>query len=96
MQIMIEQINASGFAVACMDGAEGMLALPDKSIKLVYGSPPYPNAERDYGIWKSSEYIDKMRPFKGTEFCNCEAACEVVKDVGIACIHYEEYCEDEK
>ena len=63
MRIMIEQINASGFAVACMDGAEGMLALPDKSIKLVYGSPPYPNAERDYGIWKSSEYIDKMRPF---------------------------------
>ena len=33
---------------------------------------------------------------KGTEFCNCEAECEVVKDVGIACIHYEEYCEDEK
>ena len=60
---MIEQINKSGFAVACMDGAQGILSLPDKSIKLVYGSPPYPNAERDYGVWKSSEYIEKIRPF---------------------------------
>lgn len=46
-----------------MDGAEGMLALPDKSIKLVYGSPPYPNAERDYGVWRAAEYIDKISPF---------------------------------
>ena len=47
---MIEEISQNGFTVKCMDGAEGMLALPDKSIKLVYGSPPYPNAERDYGV----------------------------------------------
>lgn len=60
---MIELINRSGFAVACMDGAAGMCSLPDKSIKLIYGSPPYPNAERDYGTWRSGEYIDKMRPF---------------------------------
>lgn len=26
----------------------------------------------------------------GTEFVNCQAECEVQKDVGIACIHYEE------
>lgn len=56
---MIEEISQKGFTVKCMDGAEGMLALPDKSIKLVYGSPPYPNAERDYGVWRATEYIDK-------------------------------------
>lgn len=60
---MINQINRDGFVVACQDGASGMLALPDKSIKLVYGSPPYPNADRDYGNWKSAEYIDKISPF---------------------------------
>ena len=27
---------------------------------------------------------------RGTEFVNCQAECEVQKDVGIACIHYEE------
>ena len=32
---------------------------------------------------------------RDTDYCNCEAECEVVKDVGIACIHYEEYCEEE-
>ena len=60
---MIEIIKKCGYAVKCTDGASGMLELPDKSIKLIYGSPPYPNAERDYGVWKSSEYIDKMAPF---------------------------------
>lgn len=60
---MLERLTNSNYAVACCDGANGMLHLPDKSIKLVYGSPPYPNAERDYGVWKSSEYIDKISPF---------------------------------
>lgn len=60
---MLEMLTNSNYAVACCDGANGMLRLPDKSIKLVYGSPPYPNAERDYGVWKSSEYIDKISPF---------------------------------
>ncbi len=27
---------------------------------------------------------------RGTDFVNCQAECEVQKDVGIACIHYEE------
>lgn len=27
---------------------------------------------------------------KGTEFVNYQAECEVQKDIGIACIHYEE------
>ena len=60
---MREEIAEHGFAVKCMDGAEGMLLLPDKSIKLVYGSPPYPNASRDYGVWTAKEYIDRIAPF---------------------------------
>lgn len=51
------------YKAECQDGATGMMSLPDKSIKLIYGSPPYPNAERDYGSWPSADYIDKMAPF---------------------------------
>lgn len=32
---------------------------------------------------------------RGTGYVNCQAECEVQKDVGIACIHYEEYYEQE-
>ena len=32
---------------------------------------------------------------RGTGYVNCQTECEVVKDVGIACIHYEEYREQE-
>ena len=38
-------------------------SLPDKSIKLFYGSPPYPNAKRSYGVWKTEEYLNKMKPY---------------------------------
>lgn len=31
---------------------------------------------------------------RGTEYCNCQAEYEVEKDIGIACIHYEEYHEE--
>lgn len=51
------------FKGICSDGAKGLNSLPDKSVKLIYGSPPYPNADRDYGNWSSAEYIDKMAPF---------------------------------
>ncbi len=51
------------FTVECIDGAKGLMKLPDKSIKLIYGSPPYPNADRNYGNWSSGEYIKKMTPF---------------------------------
>ena len=60
---MLQEIEKTKYVVKHMDGAEGLLLLPDKSIKLVYGSPPYPNAKRDYGIWKSADYIDKIAPF---------------------------------
>lgn len=51
------------YCVICGDGAIGMLDLPSQTAKLVYGSPPYPNAERNYGVWKTGEYIDKISPF---------------------------------
>ena len=31
---------------------------------------------------------------RGTDFLNCQAECEVQKDIGISCIHYEEYVEE--
>ena len=31
----------------------------------------------------------------GPEYLDCQAECEVEKDVGIACIHYEEHMEEE-
>ncbi len=60
---MLGRLEQEGFAAICSDGAKGLLSLPDKSIKLIYGSPPYPNAERDYGVWRAQEYIQKMTPF---------------------------------
>lgn len=51
------------FITECIDGSMGMLAFPEHSVKLVYGSPPYPNATRDYGIWPTSDYIDRIAPF---------------------------------
>ena len=56
-------LTNSQYHIACIDGAAGLMSLPEKSVKLVYGSPPYPNAERNYGVWKTGEYIDKMAPF---------------------------------
>ncbi len=51
------------FYLEKIDGAKGLRSLPDKSVKLIYGSPPYPNANRNYGNWSSNEYIEKISPF---------------------------------
>lgn len=77
---MYERIDKDGFVIQCIDGAKGMMELPDKSIKLVYGSPPYPNADRDYGIWKSHEYIEKISPF-------IDAAVAKLRDDGFLVIN---------
>ena len=45
------------------DSAKLIKKLPNKSIKLFYGSPPYPNAKRSYGNWKTSEYLARMKPY---------------------------------
>lgn len=58
-----EAMQVSPFYVSCIDGSKGLMLLENNSVKLLYGSPPYPNAVRDYGIWKSDEYIDKISPF---------------------------------
>ncbi len=60
---MLNLLSNSDYTVSCCDSAQGMRLIPDRTIKLVYGSPPYPNAERDYGVWKASEYIKKISPF---------------------------------
>ena len=77
---MIDTKKGSLFAVRCTDGAAGLRSLPDKSVKLIYGSPPYPNAERDYGVWRSDEYIEKITPF-------IDAAKEKLTDDGFLVIN---------
>lgn len=51
------------YYVKTIDGSSGIMMLEDKSIKLLYGSPPYPNAVRNYGVWRSNEYLDRISPF---------------------------------
>ena len=77
---MLQAIEKSKYVVRQVDGAVGLHLLPDKSIKLVYGSPPYPNAERDYGVWRSSDYIEKIAPF-------LDAGCIKLKDDGFIVIN---------
>ena len=60
---MIKLPQKSNYKLVCIDGSEGLNSMPSKSAKLVYGSPPYPNAERNYGVWKEDEYISKISPF---------------------------------
>ena len=33
---------------------------------------------------------------RGTGYVNCQSECEVQKDIGIACIHYEEYVREDE
>ncbi len=60
---MIPELQEKDYLIRCIDGSKGMLQLPEQSVKLLYGSPPYPNAERNYGVWHSADYIGKMSPF---------------------------------
>ncbi len=59
-------LNNRPFFIKNIDGVKGILLLPEKSVKLLYGSPPYPNAERNYGNWTSKEYLGKIEPFIST------------------------------
>ena len=59
--MVLSNLDRRRFGVRCVDGNR-MLELPDKSIKLVYGSPPHPNAERNYGMWRSGEYVERIAP----------------------------------
>ena len=65
------------FSVECIDGAKGLMALPDKSVKLIYGSPPYPNADRNYGNWTSDEYINRIMQSKDKEIVRIKI-CDIM------------------
>lgn len=73
-------LENSLYKISCCDGGYGLSSLPSKSVKLVYGSPPYPNAERNYGVWKTDEYIEKMTPF-------IEGAKHALRDDGFLVIN---------
>jgi len=77
---MCELFVDKPYLVSCQDGAAGLMSLPEKCAKLVYGSPPYPNAERNYGVWKTSEYIEKITPF-------IDGAKHALKDDGFLVIN---------
>ena len=77
---MSELFAEKPYMISCQDGAAGLMSLPEKSVKLVYGSPPYPNADRNYGIWKTDEYIDRISPF-------IDGAKHALKDDGFLVIN---------
>ena len=80
MQIMNNLFINCQYHLFCQDGAAGLMSLPEKSVKLLYGSPPYPNAERNYGVWKEEEYIEKISPF-------IDGAKHVLKNEGFLVIN---------
>lgn len=51
------------YRLLCCDGAAGLKEIEKGTVKLIYGSPPYPNAERNYGVWKEKDYIELISPF---------------------------------
>ena len=63
MSIPTNFLLDSPYKLFCQDAVFGMQDLPEKCVKLVYGSPPYPNAKRNYGDWKTENYIEKISPF---------------------------------
>lgn len=52
-----------GYCIMSGDSIDLIPLLPNKSIQLVYGSPPYPNAKRNYRTWKIENYISEISPF---------------------------------
>lgn len=72
--------NEKDFIVINGDAKELIKELPDKSIKLFYGSPPYPNAKRNYKTWKIENYIEEISPF-------IENAISKLKDDGFIVIN---------
>ena len=53
----------NGYTVLQGDAAELISGINNRSIKLIYGSPPYPNAKRNYRTWRESDYISEIMPF---------------------------------
>lgn len=57
------EIEVNRFSIINGDALSHIKNLKNKSIKLAYGSPPYPNAKRNYKTWKIDEYIKEIVPF---------------------------------
>ena len=55
--------NLVWYNVEAIDGVKGLEGLIDGTVKLIYGSPPYPNAHRNYGSWPSKQWFDFIYPF---------------------------------
>jgi len=57
------ELNEKKFIIITGDAKKKIKLLKDKSIKLMYGSPPYPNAKRNYKTWENDNYINEISPF---------------------------------
>lgn len=56
-------IDNNGYCILHGNSIDKIKLLKDSSIKLMYGSPPYPNAKRNYKTWKIDNYIEEITPF---------------------------------
>jgi DNA modification methylase len=56
-------LSRNNYVIINGDSSKIINEIEDNSIKLFYGSPPYPNAKRNYGIWKTENYIKVIDPF---------------------------------
>jgi len=56
-------LDKNNFSIITGDAIKKIKSLKDNSIKLMYGSPPYPNAKRNYRTWKNDDYIKEIDPF---------------------------------
>lgn len=58
-----KEIKEQNFSIIIGNAIDKIKLLEDKTIKLMYGSPPYPNAKRNYRTWKNDNYIKEIDPF---------------------------------
>ena len=58
-----KELDEHGFSIINGDAIEKINLLKNNSIKLMYGSPPYPNAKRNYETWENDNYINEINPF---------------------------------
>lgn len=51
-----QNLDDKNFSIITGDAINKIKLLKDNSVKLMYGSPPYPNAKRNYRMWKNDDY----------------------------------------
>lgn len=57
------EIDSKGCFLGHGDGIEYIKKIKNNSVSLFYGSPPYPNAKRNYKTWTIENYISEISPF---------------------------------